>query len=515
MTIENIRPAMRLDVYSHGIKATQFDDHGQKALNTYCARRFGQQGLVKVSRHSFRKEIVKTFAAATADRTEYRVHRNVLEDLLQGMDHFSIHPSRIEVVHHPLYVPKTEIFIQKDLRPLREYQIPQVEYMVAPGTIKVTTLQTGRGKSRIFLESVKEIQQRTALVIQAKYIEKWIEDYNGFFETSKGDLMVVQGGKDLSSLIHLAKANELTAKFIIISNKTIYDFIKTYNVMKSDSPYSIPPEKFYETLQVGIRGIDEVHQDYHLNFKQDLYSHVPKTISMSATLESDDAFLNRMYLINFPKILRAPEVEYDRYIMVVGLWYSIDRYMLDRFIRFKNAKKQYSHTEFEKSIMRRPQLLRAYIDMIVDIVDTIYLDDRVVGQTALVFCATVKMCGLVRDAVSKKAPNLIVNRYTSDEPFSDLMQADIAITTLQSAGTAIDKPNLAKVLMTTALSSKQANEQAIGRLRRLRDFPDVTPEFYFLSAYEIGKHVEYAEAKKHKLDGKVLSFKEMHTRYRI
>lgn len=515
MTIEIARPAMRLDVYSHGVKVTGFDDRGKSALLSYCMHRLGQKGLVKYAPGKFKKEVVKIFAGGTADRNEFRFHRNVMEDLIAHLEHWKISRHRLEIYEHSLYTPAPANFIQKDMRPLRDIQIPQVNYMMEPGTIKVTTLQTGRGKSRIFLQSVLQHQQRVVLVIQAKYITKWIEDAEAFFHLKKGDLMVVQGGKDMMSLMALAVEGELKASFIIISNKTMYDYLKTYNTMQKESPYPILPEDFYKTLGVGIRGIDEVHQDYHLNFKQDVYTHVPKTISMSATLEPDDHFLMLMYDINFPRGLRAPTVAYNKYIRLINLWYSIDRYSLERFIRFKDAKKQYSHTEFEKSLMRRPQLLKPYVKMIVDHIDMLYVEEREPGQSCLLFCSTVKMCGIVRDALREKFPTLVINRYTSEEPLSYLQEADICVTTLQSAGTAIDKPNLKVGLLTTALSSKVANEQVIGRLRELKDWPDVKPEFYFFSAYEISKHVEYAAAKRDKMDGKVLSYQEIHTRYRI
>ena len=67
-------------------------------------------------------------------------------------------------------------------------------------------------------------------------------------------------------------------------------FIDEYEVKKSNNMYGCNPEDFFNLINVGIRLIDEVHQDFHLNFKIDLYTNVKKTISLSATLQSDNKF---------------------------------------------------------------------------------------------------------------------------------------------------------------------------------------------------------------------------------
>ena len=124
----------------------------------------------------------------------------------------------------------------------------------------------------------------------------------------------------------------------------------------------------------------------------------------------------------------------------------------------------------------------------------------------LIFCSTIAMCTLFTEHLQKKFPQFTIARYVGEDDWDALHNNDIVVTTIQSAGTAVDILNLRYVLMTVALSSKQSNIQVVGRLRKMRDYPNETPEFMFLSCRNIGKHCEYAEAKRSKLNSKVKHF---------
>lgn len=382
-----------------------------------------------------------------------------------------------------------------------------------PDRLYVTDQYIVTHNTFISLKAINEIGHRTMIVVKGMYIDKWIDDVNEAFSLKPDDLIVVRGSSHFQKLISLAIEGYLTAKLIIVTSKTMFNYLKSYeNFDGAEMGYLVPPELLYETLGVGIRLIDEVHQDYHLNFRQDLYSHVPKTISLSATLESDDPFINNMYRIQWPSDIRAPSVTYDKYIVVKSLWYSL----LDpKRVRCKNAMKQYSHTKFEESILRDKKMLHNYVDMITQIVYTSYVNVREEGQKMIIFCGTVELCTTVRNHLAKLLPTLNVVRYVAEDEYEDLLSADIAVSTIQSAGTAVDIPNLRIVLMTTVINSRQANIQVLGRLRRLKDWPKITPEFLFISAREVDKHRDYAKQKAEKLDGKVLGFKELQTGFKI
>lgn len=522
----SIKPAMRIELLSHGFVVTQFNDRGKFVLLEF-ARGMAQYGLVKVGRNQFERKILRIFGAATKSRSEFRFHRNQFEDFLRHIAGFGISRKDIDLVVRPMFEAESVEHPLKDTRTPRPEQEMLINYLTTPcpdgyAPSKVLTLQPGKGKTFTDLLATHKTGQRTVLVIKGMYVDKWIFDIvgdgngnGGAFHYNKGDLMVVRGTKDMTNLMHLAKAGELKAKFIIITSKTWYSYMKTYEAFDGDIDllYPVPPDRFYEVLKAGQRHIDEVHQDFHCNFRQDLYTHISQTNSLSGTLDSDDPTTNRLYEICWPLATRPPDVDYHRYIDMQALWYSINE---PRRVRTVGGTGQYSHVAFEQSIMRNKTMLNNYFDMLTAVVRKEFVDVFEKGQSMLVYFAMKEMCTLFRAHLKKKFPTLEVNRYVDEDDYDEcFMKGDVVCTTYQSAGTAVDRPNLRNTFMTIALSTKQGNEQLLSRARPLKDWPNVTPKFIFLAAREIPKHVDYTQAKFEKLKDKVLSQREYQTSFRV
>lgn len=515
--MQNVLP--RIDIYSHHFTITQLNDSVRRAFLEF-SRGLVEWERVPVKPFQGRPKFVLTqkriYASAKEDRSEIRLHINQLEGFKAQLYANGTDPEKgVEYVVHPLFEGEPITLKSISGLELRKLQPQVVDYLSQRNEVraKVVTAPTGYGKTLMAMRALANHGQRTVIMIKGEYIEKWIGDVESEVEIKKGDLMVIRGSDSLISLMQLALKDELKAKIIIIGNRTFQNYLKSYERDAFFKEYyPIHPEEFYEKLKVGVRLIDEVHQDFHLNFKQDTYTHIPYSISLSATLDADQDILNRMYRTMWPVSTRGPEIPQDKYILASCLWYSIDR--LDR-VRYLNPKRQYDHITFEKSIMRNPGMLKNYLKMIDHMVQQKYVADHAPGQKMLIFCATIAMCTLVRNHLSELLPTVKVGRYVGEDEWSELHDNDIVVTTIKSAGTAVDVANLRYVLMTVALSNKQTNIQVLGRLRRLKDFPDVTPEFMFLSCRDIGKHCEYAMAKKTKLDSKVKTFMQSYLPIRV
>ena len=505
--------ALRLDVYSHGLKVSRFHPELRRHLVEFC-RGFGQYGLVPVGRGMYDNRIIKVFAAATKLRDVYYFHRNSLDELLAHLRQCGIGSERIERFDHPMYVPDTVNFeaVNEERTP-RDDQIKAMDFFLEEKPrSKVLTLQTGKGKTASCFFTLPKLNTRTVLILKSMYMDQWVNEAKEIFDLKKGELYVINGAKPLKALISLAKHDpDFNPKLIVISNTTYRMFMRSYlDHAPGDTGYECAPSEFFETVKAGLRIIDEVHQDFHLNFLIDCMTHVPKSISLSATLVSDDQFINRMYQITFPTDTHAPKPPHDKYIEVVQIPY---RFADETPIKFTNMMRQYSQVIYEKSIMRQPRIWRNYINMIVDIAEHQHFKFAVPGQKIAVFCGTVAMCESVQAALEKKHPEKKVRRFVAEDPDSHLVEADAIVTTLQSCGTAKDIKGLRTCLSTIALSAKQANEQLIGRLRRLKDWPDVTPKFVFITNKTNPKHIRYAADKSTKLDGKVLRFSNLTSDY--
>lgn len=361
---------------------------------------------------------------------------------------------------------------------------------------------------------MNKLRRRTVIHFKGGYVERWKSDLEETFKFKRGEFLIVRGSKDMIALQKMALEGTLEAMVIIITSATMRDYIKYYeDTNGSTKIYPIKPIDFYPTIGAGFRVTDELHQEFHNNYRIDLYTHIPKSLGLSATMTSSDAFKNRMYDIGYPVMQRHDGGGYNVYIAVTAVMYHMDQ---DVKIRYMGAQG-YSHTTFEESLMRHKGLLKNYLKIVDHAIYHRFVSVREEGQTALVFFARVDLCTLMVERLRKMYPELNIVRYVGSEndSYEDFLEADIAVSTIGSAGTAVDKPNLRTSFMTTAIDSRQSNEQVLGRTRPLKDWPDVTPEFIYFGCLEIEQHCKYHRNKKEFFHGKVLSHMEMISKYAL
>lgn len=500
-------PPFQLDVYSHGFKVSRFNHATRDVLANY-ARRYAQWGLVPTGRGRFERVMTKIFAVATRTRDEFFFHRSCLDEFLEHCRFNQIDLTQITRKDHPLYVPDTIALSWESPRVMRDYQVRAEDFFLKPlPIIKALTLQTGKGKSANLLHFLTLLQQRAVVVIKGMYIQQWKEDAVASLGLKPGELMIVQGSKSLKGLIDLfiqgdvATANKV--KLVIISNSTYRNYMQAYKEYTTELPsvgYGCAPIDFFKVLRAGVRVIDEVHLFFHFNYTMDCMTHVPKSISLSATLKTGDAFIDKLYGMVFPEATRAPMPVYDRYIDVYVISYRFDNPTL---IRYLNVMRQYNQAIFEKSILHYKVVLKNYVNMIVALAHTRFVVGREPGQKLAIFCGLVKMVEHVVASLQVRFPDLKVGRFIDVDPDSVLEESDIIVTTLQSCGTAKDIPGLKVVINTIGLNKLDTNQQLIGRLRRLQGWPDTTPEFIYLIDRGNPKHLTYAAELPKKLEGRI------------
>ena len=261
----------------------------------------------------------------------------------------------------------------------------------------------------------------------------------------------------------------------------------------------------YEHLGVGIRFIDEVHLDFHLNFKADLYTNTEHASAFSASLIDSQPFIVRMYNIAYPVIDRYKAPPPKKYIEARGVLYKT-RDNLTPKISWA-GRKEYSHGAYEQWILKSPTLTDNYLNMINDIVQGEYIANYREGDRLLIFCYSIEMATVITEYFKEQYPDKTVERYVEEDAFANVMEPDIRISTVLSAGTGIDIKKLKVAILTTAISSEKSNIQALGRLRELEN-DDRAPVFFWLTNEKIDKHMRYHESKKQLFADRTLSIGE-------
>ena len=362
----------------------------------------------------------------------------------------------------------------------------------------------------IALAASSVLKTRTSIIVLPTFAEKWVSDRTGIVYVDPKEVLLVQGSKQLKKLIGVAQNYELDYKFIIISLRTIQSFYKAYEKYKDfieeEEGYECLPEDLCEVLKIGSIIIDESHLNLHAVYKLLSYTNVPKVMALTATMLSNDSRIDRIQKFMFPKEIRFDGIKPAKYIKVYAIAYRFDNIQASRIRTNEYGSTVYSHTAFEKSIMRDYKTMVGYMRLIDYIVNIGYIEKYIQGDKLAIYVASVSLCNELTKYLKAKHPQIDIRRYVEQDPYENVIDADIRITTILSAGTAIDIPNLRAIIMTNNVLSPISNIQTLGRLRKLKD-RDV--KFYYLYCEQIPKHQQFHKKRMELFSDRVLTHKEL------
>jgi superfamily II DNA or RNA helicase len=486
--------AARIDVYSNHFVVRKMNETVYRLVRDF-EKPLLQWSFIRKGGRYFR-EVIHVFDAVDYTNSIFRFHINLLEDFKSRLEKYRI---SVKIVNRRLYTPDSVDFnLQPHIAP-RDYQIKPVEFLSDPANVSsLLSMRTGGGKTVCAFLMMAKLKQRTAIIIRGKYINRWLTALDEYAIREKDDVMVIQGAPALKKMLLLKEEGKLKAKIIIFSNKTLQAWFKLYLRFGrgiKEIGYICTPPKLYEFLGIGIRIIDEVHQDFHFNFMVDLFTHCPKSVSLSATLLSDDHFIEKMHSIMFKPEQKFVDKGQVKYIDAM-IWYY--RLRSPRAVMTTEwGSTTYSHSAFEKSVMRNPYLLKDYMEFIKKVIDEEFVSNYKQGNKLLVIASTIDFCTRLTKFLKEKYPNFDVRRFVEDDPNENLMEPVIRVSTLQSAGTAVDIPGLFMTLLTQAVDSIVSNLQVLGRTREMKD--GQTPRFTWMACEDIQKHMDYSERRKKKM----------------
>lgn len=486
--------SLKVTVSSHHFKVEPFSE-AAKAVCYEFAKRF-----LKIDIQN-KQRTITTFAAANASRSWFRFHINTLQEFYAFARNRNYPLDKIDVVTRALKEPKKVHLPIKPAWVLHDYQEPIVNYLVqkqdeTKPKSRLVGIQTGRGKTLCALAAISKIGFRVFCVVKPKYIEKWVGDFCNVLDIKPKDILVVQGGNALQSLTQMAltKGDLDPYKAIIVSNRTMDNYLKAYEAMGNNLDnmgYMVNPDELMEKLDVGVLLRDEAHEEFHSVFRLDLYLHVPLTINLTATLVNLDQTLVRMYEVMFPSEHRYAEGEINKYADAYGVTYRVNpNYRLKTTER---GQSTYSHNAYESSILKNDTFTHNYANMLKYYLDRGFVLNYVPGNKAIVFASSVAMCTKLTEKLSDFYPQYNVKRYVAEDDYQlNYQKPDIRVTTIGSGGTGHDIKGLTDGHMTNAIDSIQANIQAFGRLR---DLKEKQTRFFFYSCEQIPKHMKYAHKK--------------------
>ena len=433
-----------------------------------------------------------TYATFVAKSMTYGLHRELYQDFIEHVKRSRVSDAEVEItIKEAPRGARNVIELTKSVT-LRDYQEPIVKFIMGAGSTKVLPLQTGKGKTMAALYSIAKMGIRTAINMNAMHVETWIKDAGWIYQNAENQILIIRGKKDFCNLIIAAKANLVTAGILIFTVNTIRDYLTDFET-HGKSSYGCLPIDLYRVLKVGFRVTDESHENLHFNFRHTIETNVDKILYLSATIESNDAFINKMYRIIFPLTNRYIGLSWDKYTIAKAIGYNFNNPQRVQC----SGPMGYSHTMFEGSLIRDKKMLANYFHMISTIVQKGFVDNYLPTQKLLIYMSTIDMCSLFAEyLIERYGDRFNCSAYTGEHDDEVLHNNDIVVSTPNKSGAGKDIKGLVTVISTVAIAAKEKNIQMSGRLRRIDElYPGVDPVFYYLVALNIPKHIEYHKQK--------------------
>ena len=438
----------------------------------------------RVSKRDKAKIKPSKYAGVVYNNSEIRVHISFFDKVMEWVKAVGLKEGEYKIIDMSCVKgKKIKVKLKKGWKP-RDYQEEPIKWIVNnDGKDKLLTFQPGDGKTFMCVAALCKLQRRAVFIIKPRYMDKWVSDLTEITDVHEDKILKISGGRNLQDWLEAYDEMDQGHDFIIISNRTFFDYIKHYEEgVGSD----IRPDNYAAVFDAGILVIDEIHQDFNFNFRLSLYTNACLLIGMSGTFLSSDKITERYMYTMFPKYDRLKHRVKEAYIDIFAIGYRFDQHNVPSKYHYSLADA-YNHIKFERFIMSSKYRLYDYTKLINEEFKT-YIKRREEGDKCLIYCASIAMCHFFCHFLSIQYKDLKITTKVEGDDYSVILENDVIVSTVQSSGTAFDIPGLITVLQTMSIDTSQSNLQSLGRLR---DLKDKIVEFYYFYTPDIEKQFTY------------------------
>ncbi|AXH70826.1 helicase [Vibrio phage BONAISHI] len=484
---------MRVVIQSHGFFCYPEGDLERTVLDRFAGRFIQTEKSMDPRTKQIVENVKAYYGTLTADKNEYGFLRRALPEFEKFMSESGF-GHRVKYEQKQRYTPSrhSDMNIVPPFAP-RGQQSEALAYAIADALDRTIEAATGFGKTITAFFVMDHFKERTAVVMGATHIPTWTSCGSQYMGMGPGDVMVIKGSASLKGAVKLARDGMLYSKVLLFSAETIRNFIKEYEDIEP-STYDFTPHELWELLGVGRIFRDESHEAIESSVKQVIYSNVPNITYLSATLVSDNSYINKIYDYIFGKKKERWKSDNNKHIAVRPLFHMMNRYLLKKGFRYKGPRG-YSHVLYEKHILKRKRVLKQYLDFIEKSLHASYFKRYEPGMKAIVLCSSIPMCETIKKFFSEKYPSFTFGGFYDGAKKEELYERDVVISTPKGAGTGKDIPGLGALIQTIAVNSVQLNLQIMGRLRPVELLgvkrPDIEPLYIYFVNNDIPQHRAY------------------------
>lgn len=373
--------------------------------------------------------------------------------------------------------------VQHDAKPRNQLQIDSINFILEQSNKKqklACILSPGVGKTFLSCYCSIKVGMRTLIIAPTSAIkQQWADTLTGMFNVPKERVLLV---KNPSQFV------KVNADFVVISQASLAVLNNNYDL-----------ERIIKDNKFGIKVVDEVQMWFKNIINVDANSNIANNWYITGTFGRSGDAENKLYQEMFGDlaIFREKEKKPTFFNRKPGNIYGMKPHMHTKMIwthsglseeEIKSVTNSMRYSEREGKWMRFGISVPKYMNLVIPpdgkmtkflrtILNVVKQAESEVkyGKT-LVLGNTISSSEIIASYLRKMFPKKKIYTYHSkhskDENERAKVEADIIVSTTQSAGTGFDWKGLAKLVVFSQYKSWILADQISGRLRRRDDKKD-------------------------------------------
>lgn len=391
------------------------------------------------------------------------------------------------------------------LPPKNDEQKLAIDYLVGAGVYestrnvpqKILIMPPSRGKTYCAVSAIQRLRMRALIIVRTRSLKnQWIDRIKAYTNIHPQMVVDISSSDILKAYLYGECPLDYKQMIFVVTRSLLMSFCKSYGMLSLNDAF--------KTLAIGIKIIDEVHQEYERTLYIDYFTNVRKTFYLTATFAQSEYLNNLIFQRAFNLTQKLQFKVTDRHIIYIAILYNSHPnalireqvMMKDKFDRFK-----YIDYQIDAGYM---------VDAMTYCINYYLRSGEKRGKT-LILSSKHTSC----DYFKELAEELVGDLYTTcafytGNKVDDYKVYDIISATPQMLGTGEDIPYLRYLFNTEPGRSLPNLDQFSGRLRPYVDEEGEAPTVYIEFVDKgFGKVYSWYKNRKKLMDKKAMRCYEL------
>lgn len=319
---------------------------------------------------------------------------------------------------------------------------------------QVLSMPPGEGKTYCTISALSLLGYRSMIIVNTCTLrDQWHSAFLEYTELNESSIKDLTSVTEIEKLMMPKNKRKLNG---IISFLVTHDTLRCY--MKKHGVLSL--SEMCDTLQIGVKVIDEAHLEYSNTLIVDYATNVWKTIYLTATFARSDNGDNKIFQKSFNMIhkLRIESESKRRHVVYMPYIYKT-RPSAAEAVKVRGIKgfDKYKYSDYQFRSGKMLEVLERLLKLFIE-------KQKIEGKIVLL-SSKKESCDTLKTFVEELYPAYSTCVYYTGNKRDDFKEFGIICATPKMLGTAIDIPGLRVVINLEPTRSTVNTTQIFGRLR--------------------------------------------------